>query len=99
MKRVASGEFNPERERCLELAANPAAKVRAVRTQQLEDLRAENAALLERLSGAGEAVPLESYERLVKEKAEMEAAHAKRLMRLKEVSLFDNMCCLPCVVS
>lgn len=86
MKRVASGEFNPQRERCLELAANPAAKVKAVRTQQLEELKSENAALLERLAGAGEAVPLQTYERLVKEKSELEAAHAKRLMRLKEVS-------------
>jgi mitotic spindle assembly checkpoint protein MAD1 len=86
MKRVASGEFNPARERCLELAANPAAKVKAVRAQQLEELKAENAALLERLAGAGEAVPLMVYEKLVQERDDMKVNHEKRLQRLKEVS-------------
>lgn len=86
MKRVASGEFNPARERCLELAANPAAKVKAVRAQQLEELKAENAALLERLAGAGEAVPLMVYEKLVQERDDMKINHEKRLQRLKEVS-------------
>jgi mitotic spindle assembly checkpoint protein MAD1 len=95
MRRVASGEYNPATERCIELKANPAAKEQAIRTKMLEDLRAENEALLERLrsvdrqpvpdKGMG-LVPRESFERLSREKEEMERAHAKRLLRLKEVS-------------
>lgn len=93
MKRVASGEYNTGRERCLELRANPAARVHAVRTSQLEDLRRENSALLARLKevdttpsegGAG-LVPRASYDRLEKERDEQAAAHAKRLLRLKEI--------------
>jgi len=100
MRRVWSGEFNPERERCLELKANPAAKIHAVRTEQLENLKSENAALLDRLaevdkepsgsasSSSAEArglVPRISYDRLLKEKTDLEAAHEKRLRRLKEI--------------
>ena len=86
MRRVASGEYNPETERCLELRANPAAKVHAVRNAQLETLKTENEALLERLrESANDAVPRESYERLKREKEDLEQGHAKRLLRLKEV--------------
>lgn len=89
MRRVASGEYNPAKERCVELLANPAAKVRAIRQAQLDDLLAENTALLERMAtldqpGAS-GVPRESYDRLEKEKNEQQAAHEKRLLRLKEV--------------
>ena len=94
MRRVASGEYNPEKERCLELKANPAAKIHAVRNAQLEALKAENEALLDRLRAVGAQsgpsgdglIPAESLERLRKEKEDMEEAHAKRLMRLKEAS-------------
>lgn len=93
MLRVASGEYNTDRERCVELRANPAAKVHAVRNAQLEDLRRENAALLDRLKqldttplegGAG-LVPRASYDRLEKERDTAAAAHEKRLLRLKEI--------------
>ena len=53
MRRVASGEYNHTKERVIELKANPAAKVLAIRTQQLDDLRAENEALLARLKIVG----------------------------------------------
>ena len=100
MRRVASGEYNPAVERCIELRDNPASRVQAIRTRQLEDLKNENEALLERLKSVdrqptGEddgmgLVPRESWERLRLEKEEMEKAHAKRLLRLKEVSLLDS---------
>ena len=94
MRRVASGEYNPETERCLELKTNPASKIHAVRNVQLDALKAENEALLERLKTVGNgngvdveaSIPAESFDRLKREKEEMEQAHAKRLMRLKEVS-------------
>lgn len=54
MRRVASGEYNTQTERVIELKANPAAKVLAIRTQQLDDLRAENEALLGRLKVVGQ---------------------------------------------
>ncbi|KAL7419183.1 coiled-coil domain-containing protein mad1 [Cryptotrichosporon argae] len=93
MRRLASGEFNPAYERCLELRGNPAAKAQAVRQAMLDELRGENAALLDRLAKVDRAggeggdgfVPRESWDRLVREKEEMEAAHAKRLLRLKEI--------------
>lgn len=50
MQRVASGEFNPAYERCLELRNNPARKIWGIRKQELEDLKAENGELLERLA-------------------------------------------------
>ncbi|OXM76822.1 mitotic spindle assembly checkpoint protein MAD1 [Cryptococcus neoformans Bt63] len=50
MQRVASGEFNPAYERCLELRNNPAQKIWGIRKQELEDLKAENGELLERLA-------------------------------------------------
>lgn len=84
MQRVASGEYNPARERCIELKGNPASKAFAIRQKALDDLKAENQALLARVSG-DDTVPRETYERLVKEGEEREAAHAKRLQRLKEV--------------
>ncbi|WVQ79902.1 hypothetical protein IAT38_002002 [Cryptococcus sp. DSM 104549] len=104
MRRVASGEYNASNERCLELKANPAAKVMGVRQQLLDDLKADNAKLLERMKelegmvgsgasrGSGDVqdgengkVPRTSYDRLKKEKDDMEEAHAKRLLRLKEI--------------
>jgi len=89
MRRVASGEYNPKSERVIEFQNNPAAKIMAVRNQVLEDLRKENEALLRSGAGGGSgegSVPRESWERLCKEKEELERGHAKRLMRLKEVS-------------
>jgi hypothetical protein len=88
MRRVASGEYNPKSERVIEFKNNPAAKIMAVRNQVLEDLRKENEALLRCGGGGGGegSVPRESWERLCKEKEELERGHAKRLMRLKEVS-------------
>lgn len=50
MQRVVSGEFNPAYERCLELRNNPAQKIWGIRKQELEDLKAENGELLERLA-------------------------------------------------
>jgi mitotic spindle assembly checkpoint protein MAD1 len=94
MRRVASGEYDPSRERCLELKDNPAAKIKAIRNEQLEALKQENEALVAQLenvkSGGGKEgdegfVPVETYKRLRAEKEELEKAHAKRLMRLKEV--------------
>ncbi|KAK8847559.1 hypothetical protein IAR55_005418 [Kwoniella newhampshirensis] len=104
MRRVASGEYNPATGRCLELRSNPANKIMAVRKQELDDLKAENDELLERMreldelvsaggagnEGQGETggkslVPRISFDRLKKEKEEMEQAHAKRLLRLKEI--------------
>jgi mitotic spindle assembly checkpoint protein MAD1 len=105
MRRVASGEYNPSRERLVELKNNPASREFAIRTKTLEDLKAENQALLDELvkvdtrAAEGDAagiegqeqgvlglVPRMSYERLLKEKEDLERAHAKRLLRLKEVS-------------
>ncbi|KAK1921723.1 spindle assembly checkpoint component Mad1 [Papiliotrema laurentii] len=94
MRRVASGEYDPSRERCLELKDNPAAKIKAIRNEQLEALKQENEALVAQLenvkSGGGKEgdegfVPVETYKRLRAEKEELEKAHAKRLMRLKEI--------------
>ncbi|ORX34031.1 mitotic checkpoint protein-domain-containing protein [Kockovaella imperatae] len=91
MRRVASGEYNPDSERCLELRNNPAAKIHAIRKAQLDALTRENEALLERLSSSSSSsngettVPQESYERLKREKEELEQSHAKRLLRLKEI--------------
>ncbi|WVR04777.1 hypothetical protein IAU60_001789 [Kwoniella sp. DSM 27419] len=95
MRRVASGEYNPATERCIELRTNPAAKIMTVRKQALDDLLEENQQLIARLKeletqpGAGTGlegmVPRSSYDRLEKEKAELQEAHAKRLLRLKEI--------------
>ncbi|CAK9785682.1 putative mitotic spindle checkpoint-related protein [Cutaneotrichosporon oleaginosum] len=93
MRRVASGEYNSERERVLEVRDNPAARVHAVRRAQLDDLRTENAALLARLKeldttpseGGNGLVPRASYDRLEKERDTAAAAHEKRLLRLKEI--------------
>jgi mitotic spindle assembly checkpoint protein MAD1 len=96
-RRVWSGEYDPKRERVVELVNNPAAKVMAVRQKMLDDLKAENEALLHRLGGVEKegSVPKESWERLVKEKEETERAHAKRLQRLKEVSCSCHHTLLP----
>jgi len=92
MRRVASGEYNPEKERCIELKVNPVSKIKAIRSDELEKLKRENEALLSRLSGGGSGsaggIPVESFERLRAEKENLETAHAKRLQRLKEVSHF-----------
>lgn len=100
MRRVASGEYNPATERCIELKDNPSARIKAVRTKELDDLKAENQALIDRLAKAavpvdGEgSVPLASFERLRAEKEELERSHAKRLQRLKEVSPSLRQCLL-----
>ncbi|ODN79409.1 hypothetical protein L202_03401 [Cryptococcus amylolentus CBS 6039] len=99
MCRVASGEFNPLTERCLELRNNPEAKIQFIRKQELTALRQENNELLERLAEldgilsqqgmSGDVkegmVPRSSYERLNKDQEDMGRAHEKRLTRLKEV--------------
>jgi mitotic spindle assembly checkpoint protein MAD1 len=94
MRRVASGEYNPEKERCIELANNPAAKEKTIRKVELDQLRAENEALLEEIQALEESkglkeedgyVPRASWERLQRENREMETGHTKRLQRLKEV--------------
>lgn len=105
MRRLASGEYNSNKERCLELKDNPASREYAIRSKTLEDLKAENGALLDRLrivdvgsareergseGGEGRLVPMESFERIIKEKEEMERAHAKRLLRLKEVRVMST---------
>jgi mitotic spindle assembly checkpoint protein MAD1 len=95
MRRVVSGEYNPERERCLELRLNPAAKIKAIRNEELEKLKKENEALLDQLSASGGGaggVPIESFERLRSEKEDLERSHAKRLQRLKEVSSRSPAC-------
>ncbi|WVW78266.1 hypothetical protein I302_100219 [Kwoniella bestiolae CBS 10118] len=103
MRRVASGEYNPSTERCLEFKNNPANKIMAVRQQMLVDLKNENDELLEQIkqldeivnqsnnsTGSAEKgregmVPRSSFDRLKKEKEELERNHEKRLMRLKEI--------------
>ncbi|WRT64613.1 uncharacterized protein IL334_001546 [Kwoniella shivajii] len=101
MRRVASGEYNPNAERCIELKANPASKIMAVRQQTLVDLKNENDELLERMKELDEIissssstpkdgreaalVPRGSFDRLKKEKEDLERNHEKRLMRLKEI--------------
>lgn len=91
MRRVASGEYNPATERCIELKDNPSSRIKAIRQKELDGLKLECQALLERLAKAavpvdGEgSVPLSSFERLKAEKDQLEVAHAKRLQRLKEV--------------
>ncbi|OCF58638.1 hypothetical protein L486_03127 [Kwoniella mangroviensis CBS 10435] len=105
MRRVASGEYNPSTERCLELKNNPANKIMAVRQQMLVDLKNENDELLEQIKQLDELVnqnhsatskgeeglnregmvPRSSFDRLKKEKEDLERNHEKRLMRLKEI--------------
>ena len=46
---VGRGEFNPETTRVLQFGDNPAAQDLAIRQSQLDSLKAENEALLERL--------------------------------------------------
>ena len=86
MRRVASGEYDPSRERCVELKSNPASRIKAVRTQQLEALKKENEALIGEIEKGELSIPIESFQRLRQEKEDLEKAHAKRLLRLKEVS-------------
>jgi mitotic spindle assembly checkpoint protein MAD1 len=94
MRRVASGEYNPANERCLELKNNPGAKIQAIRRAEMEELQASYDAVMRDLTigegGSGKwgkdtHVPLIAYKRVVKEKEDLEVAHAKRLQRLKEV--------------
>ncbi|KAK4688858.1 hypothetical protein P7C73_g1261, partial [Tremellales sp. Uapishka_1] len=108
MRRVASGEYNPQKERCIEFKNNPASREFAIRQKRLDDLKEENQALLDRLRvvdrseavdnnggavvGQG-LVPRVSFERLEREKEELEKNHAKRLLRLKEVD--PALCCSP----
>lgn len=112
MRRVASGEYNPAKERVIEFANNPAAKIKMIRLKEIEQLRKENDALLEELreledskmgsvglegatakegetssAAAQRYVPRESWERVVDDLRRQEAAHEKRLQRLKEVCL------------
>lgn len=95
MRRVASGEYNPATERCIESANNPAAREKTIRRAELDQLRGENEALLEEIQALEESkglkegegyVPRASWERLQRENKEMEEGHTKRLQRLKEVS-------------
>lgn len=99
MRRVASGEYNPATERCIEFANNPAAKEKTIRRAELDQLRSENEALIEEIQALEEAkglkedegyVPRASWERLQRENREMEMGHTKRLQRLKEVGLPPN---------
>lgn len=96
--RIGSGEYNAKVWRAIEFQGNPAAKDYAIRKESLEKLRTENEALvkqvseLQKVAGAGaggegaKTVPLEVFDRLQAEKKAEQAAHEKRLMRLKEVS-------------
>ncbi|WWC68115.1 uncharacterized protein I206_102036 [Kwoniella pini CBS 10737] len=101
MRRVASGEYNPQIERVLELKDSPANRIMAVRQQTLVDLKNENDELLEKMRELDEiianssstgsenasvaSVPRSSFDRLKKEKEDLERSHEKRLMRLKEI--------------
>ncbi|WWC86741.1 uncharacterized protein L201_001619 [Kwoniella dendrophila CBS 6074] len=112
MRRVASGEYNPNVERVLEFKDSPSNRIMAVRTQTLIDLQNENNELLEKLKELDEiissnspssstsnvqpaeqkreaceqaTVPRSSFDRLKKEKEDLEKNHEKRLMRLKEI--------------
>ena len=76
------------RTRVIELKDNPTARYQAVQKKHLDQLTAENAALLQRLQGKGIGVPKETIERMKGELERMEALVAqkeKRMMRLKEV--------------
>lgn len=97
--RIGSGEYNTKVWRAIEFKGNPAAKDLAIRKETLDKLRTENEALVKQVSelqkaagaglggGEGKSVPLEVYDRLQDEKKADQAAHEKRLMRLKEVSI------------
>ena len=99
MTRVGSGEYNTKIWRCVQLGGGPAAKDWAIRTETLDRLKQENHALLTQIkdlegkvggtsvAGSTGFVPRETYERLAKEAEESNAAHEKRLLRLKEVRL------------
>lgn len=81
------------RTRVIELKDNPTARYQAVQKKHLDQLTAENAALLQRLQGKGVGVPKETIERMKGELERMEALVAqkeKRMMRLKEVSKLMN---------
>jgi mitotic spindle assembly checkpoint protein MAD1 len=76
------------RTRVIELKDNPTARYQAVQKKHLDQLTAENAALLLRLQGKGVGVPQETIDRMKGELERMEALVAqkeKRMMRLKEV--------------
>jgi len=79
---------NLSRTRVIELKDNPTARYQAVQKKHLDQLTAENAALLLRLQGKGVGVPQETIDRMKGELERMEALVAqkeKRMMRLKEV--------------
>jgi mitotic spindle assembly checkpoint protein MAD1 len=72
----------------LEFKDNPAARHHLVQKKHLDQLSAENAALLVRLQGKGAGVPKETLERMKGDIDRMEtlvAQKEKRMMRLKEV--------------
>ena len=77
------------RTRVLELKDNPTSRHQAIQKKQLDQLTAENAALIQRIQGKGIGVPKETIERMKGELERMEALVAqkeKRMMRLKEVA-------------
>jgi mitotic spindle assembly checkpoint protein MAD1 len=74
--------------RILELKDNPTSRYQAVQKAHLDQLSAENTALLARLQGKGSSVPKETIERMRGDLQRMEdlvAQKEKRMMRLKEV--------------
>ena len=76
--------------RILELKDNPTSRYQAVQKTHLDQLSAENAALLQRLQGKGSSVPKETIDRMRGDLQRMEdlvAQKEKRMMRLKEVPL------------
>jgi mitotic spindle assembly checkpoint protein MAD1 len=78
------------RTRIIELKDNPTSRHEAIQKKHLDQLTAENSALLQRIQGKGIGVPKETIERMKGELERMEALVAqkeKRMMRLKEVSL------------
>lgn len=75
--------------RILELKDNPTSRYQAVQKAHLDQLTAENTALLQRLQGKGSSVPKETIDRMRGDLQRMEdlvAQKEKRMMRLKEVS-------------
>lgn len=82
------------RTRILELKDNPTARHQAVQKKYLDQLKNENAALLQRLQGKGVGVPQETIDRMKGELERMESLVAqkeKRMMRLKEVFSIHSM--------
>ncbi|EJD55527.1 hypothetical protein AURDEDRAFT_109823 [Auricularia subglabra TFB-10046 SS5] len=94
---IAQGNHVPPRQRVLCLAENPLQEWADLQQANLDRLKAENVALLQRLAeldsrgpsiGAGDLVPRESLERLEHENLQLQetvAQKQKRFDRLKEV--------------